>query len=112
VGISGQGERWVQRQLAAAQLAFQQSPPGPQDLTLEQYEVQLRALAMTMCRPTRGYRGLPLAEAEGLAASSGDRLCLHRGRTGDQTSLVPARVHLELDPEDVVLSARRDDPPW
>ena len=110
--LSGQGERWVQRQLASARQALEQRPPGTGDLTLEQYEAQLRDVATTMCRPTRGYRGLTLAQAEELAAQSGDRLCLHRGRTGHRMSLVPSRVHLELGPEDVVLSARRDSPPW
>ena len=113
VVISGQGERWVQRQLAAARTAFERQPPGPRDLTLEEYEAQLRKIATTMCRPTRGYVGLGLAEAEASAADVGDSLCLHRGPPrGHRADLQPARVHLELGPGDVVRSARRDDPPW
>ena len=110
--ISGQGERWVQRQLSAARQALEQQPPGPGDLTLEQYEAQLRRIATTMCRPTRGYVGLSLVDAQVLAGQEGDRLCVDRGLTGHRGSLVPARVHVELGAGDVVLSARRDDPPW
>jgi hypothetical protein len=112
VVISGQGERWVQRQLSTARQALEQSPPGPGDRTLEQYEADLRRIATTLCRPTRGYVGRPLAEAQAKADQAGDDLCVHRGRTGHRTSLRPTRVHLELGPGDVVRAASRDEPPW
>lgn len=82
-----EADAWVRRQLDVTREIFRTHPPGPRDLTLEQYEQQLRQKADVCLRPTESYVGLDLEAAEGLPTSraigcafTGDRR--RTGRTG------------------------------
>ena len=105
-------EAWVRGELELARAAFERQPPGPHDLTLEQYEQKLRGRADAILRPTAQYVGLPLDAAEATAAQEGDHLCVHRGQTGHRADWRAGRVHVELDAHERVVAARRDSLPW
>ena len=105
-------EAWIQERLRTASDTSGRRAPNASDLTLEQYEAQLRSRADAILEPTAQYVGLSLAAATASAAATGDRLCVHRGSTGHRADWRPDRVHVELDREDRVRSARRDPAPW
>jgi 8-oxo-dGTP diphosphatase len=105
-------EAWVQTELERARAAYRRRPPGPHDLTLEQYESQLRSRAESCLRSVGHYVGLPLGDALARAAAEGESLCVHRGPTGHRNDWRSNRVHVEVDGEDRVMSAARDRAPW
>lgn len=111
-GVDGRAEAWIREQLRTASDALSRQAPNPGDLTLEQYEAQLRQRADAILRPTAQYVGLSLDAATAAASVTGDRLCVHRGSTEHRANWRPDRVHVELDAEDRVRLARRDPAPW
>ena len=111
-GVDARVEAWIQDQLRTAGDGFGRQAPNPGDLTLEQYEAQLRRRAGAMSKPTAQYVGLSLEAATAAAAVTGDCLCVDRGTTGHRANWRPDRVHVEPDAEDRVRSARRDPAPW
>ncbi len=111
-GVDGRAEAWIQKQLRTASDDVGRQAPHSGDLTLEQYEAQLRERVDAILQPTAQYVGLSLEAAAAVAAGTGDLLCVHRGSAGHRADWRPDRVHVELDPEDRVRSARRDPAPW
>lgn len=107
-----EAEAWVRRKLDVTREIFRTHPRGPRDLTLEQYEQQLRQKADVCLRPTTPYVGLTLDAAEALANLKGDWLCVHRGQTPHRADWTAYRVHVDLDATEQVLSAWRDAAPW
>ena len=110
--MDSRGEAWIQDQLRTASAGFGRQAPNPGDLTLEQYEAQLRGRVAAISEPTAQYVGLSIESATAAAAATGDRLCVHRGSTGHRADWRPDRVHVELDARGRVGSARRDPAPW
>ena len=110
--MDGRAEAWLQKQLRTASEAFGRQAPNAGDLTLEQYEAQLRKRADASSKPTAQYVGLSLEAATAAAAVTGDRLCVHQGATGHRANWRPDRVHVELDAGNRIRSARRDPAPW
>ena len=105
-------DAWVRDQLARAREAVRQHPPGPHDLTLEEYERRLRGRADAILKPTTTYIGMELERAKALAAEAGDRLCPHRGPTGHRGNWRADRVHVDMADDDRVVAAWRDPAPW
>ena len=108
----GRSERWVLDSLESARVAFLTTPPGPGDLTLEQYEERLRHLVERFLRSTRPYVGCTLDEAKRISDDSGDHLCVHRGPTGHRAYQSPNRVHVVLREDGTIARASRDRAPW
>lgn len=106
-------ERWVRDLLERARVAVEAHPPGPGDSSIEQYEQQLRGLVAAFLRPTRHYVGLTVDEAQVLAQSDDDRLCVHEGRSaGHRADLTPRRVHVIAGADGRITGAHRDRCPW
>jgi hypothetical protein len=105
-------EAWVRDRLDEARAAFRRRPPGPRDLTLEEYEARLRRMTSTWLRPVDQYAGLSVDQAQALAETTSDALCIHRGERGHRLDWRADRVHVVVRADGTIAAAHRDPPPW
>jgi hypothetical protein len=104
---------WVEKTLAEARSLVEQVPLGPRDQPWEDFEASIRGMAAAWLRDVTPYVGLTLDDARERAESTKDFLCVHDGGVFHRANARADRVHLDLDADGRVQTARLDyPPPW
>jgi hypothetical protein len=111
VNDAARAEAWVEQTLADARALVAKHPLGPRDQSMESFEASLRGMVAAWLRDLTPYVGLTLDEAHARAASTRDFLCVHRGDVMHRANARPDRVHIELQDDGRVQTARLDSPP-
>lgn len=103
------GEQWVQAQAAAARPAFECGDEGLAFASAEDYETSLRAQVAAFLASVEQYIGRTADEAQEMARSKGEGLCVHP--SARRLYLSARRVHVKVE-EGTVVGAYRDTPGW